>query len=212
MRIQPRSPSSASAPVAPASVAPEAVALTSIASAPIAFASAWGWALRAVLVAVALSVLTIPAGMGVARSARWNATPVALHGVEVVLQSGAVNCGPALIATLATWAGDPVGEAAVLARAEIGPNGISLAEFARLASYFEVPGVWYRVDHDDLNLLATPFVAQLEVGARSHFVAVLGVRHGYAVVADPAVGALSGSVAAVLPGFSGRVFLLGAGA
>lgn len=162
----------------------------------------------ALLVVACLAALFVPTGVGVAQSAAWNAAPVAVDGVEVVLQSNPVSCGPALIATLSAWAGRPIGEAAVLSRAAMGPDGVSLAEFVRLASLFGSPGVWYQVARRELGRLPTPFVAQLEVDGSGHFVAVLGVRQGMAVVADPAVGALVGPVATVLRGFSGRVFLL----
>lgn len=160
------------------------------------------------MAACALAVLAVPPGLGAARSAAWNAEPVPVPGLEVVLQSEENACGPAVIATLAAWSGRPVGEAAVLERAQIGQAGITLAEFARLASLVEVPGTWYRTSRRELTRLPTPFVAQLEGNGAGHFVAVLGVRHGYALVADPAVGALSGPLRRVLPGFSGRVFLL----
>lgn len=156
----------------------------------------------------ALAALGVPAVLGVTRSAAWNAKPVALPGVEVVLQSEENACGPAVIATLTAWSGQPVEEGALLALAHMGPTGITLAEFARLASLVGLPGVWYRVSLRELARLPTPFVAQLEKDGVGHFVAVLGVRHGFAIVADPAVGALSGSLAGTLPGFSGRVFLL----
>ena len=160
----------------------------------------------------ALAVLVVPPAVGIASSASWNSAAVPLGGVPVIIQSDPVSCGPAVIATLASWLAEPLTEADVLTAAKnagaFGETGISLAEFARLASLFDLPGTWFQVARQDLKRLAMPFVAHLEGRNGGHFVAVLAMRHGFAVVADPASGAYVGSLEATLPGFSGRVYLL----
>src|SRR5690606_24928094 len=170
------------------------------------------FAARALLALASLAVLVVPPAVGIANSARWNAAAVPVSGLPVVLQSEPVSCGPAVIATVASWLAAPLSEAEVLVAAmetgAFGEAGISLAEFANLASLFELPGNWFRVGRDDLGRLATPFVAHLEGPDGGHFVAVQDIRHGFALVADPAIGALIGSLATTLPGFSGRVYLL----
>lgn len=171
-------------------------------------AAARGLLARALLAAAALAVLGVPPIIGISASARWNAAAVPLEAVPVTRQSAPQSCGPAVIATMAGWLAEPVTEAEVLAAAKLGPEGITLGEFARLATQFDLPGAWYQVDHRDLERLATPFVAHLEDPAGGHFVAVLAWRRGYALVADPASGAAVGSPTSVLPGFSGRVYLL----
>ena len=163
------------------------------------------------LATLSLATLAWPAGAGIARSAAWNAESVAVGGIPVVLQSEENSCGPAVIATLASLVGGPLSEREVLAMAHLGPSGITLAEFSRLASAFGLAGAWYRVPLSQAGRLTTPFVVQLEDGESGHFVAVLGLRHGYAVVADPAHGAVAGPLRSVLPGYSGRVFRLRVG-
>lgn len=163
--------------------------------------------LRTTAVVAALGLLAIPPGLGIARSAAWSSAPFHVAGIEVVIQSHELGCGPAVIATLLALAGRPVSEEAVLSRAELGSDGISLAEFVRLASLFHLPGAWYRAELAELDNLTTPFVAHLQAGERSHFVAVLGLRNGYAVIADPSAGALAGPTARLLARFSGRVFV-----
>lgn len=163
---------------------------------------------RALGIACSLAVLAAPPAVGIANSARWNAAAVPVGGIDVELQRDPLGCGPAVIATLARLQGRSLTEAAVLAVADLGENGVTLAEFARLAAKFGLPGTWLQVGQRDLAHLATPFVAHLERPDGGHFVAVLGSRHGFAVVADPALGASVGPASTTLAGFSGRVFLL----
>jgi predicted double-glycine peptidase len=153
-------------------------------------------------------VLIAPSAAGMAASAAWNADVRPVQGLDVVRQSRAASCGPALIATLASWRGSTLSEATVIAQADLGTNGISLAEFARLASLHHLEGAWYHVASSRLRGLATPFVAHLEEDGGGHYVAVVALAADTVVVADPATGVLVGPSATLLRHYSGRAFVL----
>jgi len=162
----------------------------------------------AAAVALAAALLAAPTAAGARATAAWRAAPVPLDPMVVVRQRGEVDCGPALVATLAAWAGRPVPLDEVTARAALGPGGVSLAEFARLADLHGVGGAWYSVPRERLGALRTPFVAHLERGGRGHFVVVVALGSRHAVVADPAAGGVAAPAAELLRHYSGRVFLL----
>lgn len=164
----------------------------------------------ALLVTVLIALL-FPGAAGMAASAAWNDAVRPVPGPEVVRQTLPSSCGPALIATLASWRGRSVSEAAVVAQADLGPDGVTLAEFARLASLHALGGTWYRVEKRRLGGLPTPFVAHLAGPDGGHYVAVVAQAGDAVVVIDPAVGALVGPTAVLLRRFSGRVFVVAGG-
>lgn len=168
--------------------------------------------LRIVLLGASLLALIAPGAWGVASSAAWNGAERPLEHLSVVRQTHASSCGPASLATLATWLGQPRTEAELIELANLGPAGVTLSEFARLAHQVGLPGAWYEVAVSQLHLVPAPFVAHLTSPAaganHGHLVAVAGVAHGYAVVADPAEGSYVGPVGAFARRFTGRVFVL----
>ncbi|MBX3143123.1 MAG: hypothetical protein KF813_05155 [Trueperaceae bacterium] len=162
----------------------------------------------------AAAALAAPAVRGQILAAEAMNASLAVPELYVALQSLPNSCGPAAVATLAGWsagAEGAVSEAAVLAHAELGPSGVSLAEFSRLAARHGVPGAWYRVEPSSLGSLATPFAAHLTRDGLGHFVVVLHVKGQLAVVADPAVGGSVVPLAALREGFSGLVFVVRSG-
>jgi ABC-type bacteriocin/lantibiotic exporter with double-glycine peptidase domain len=166
---------------------------------------------RAALATLLLAVVVVPGSVGVAASAAWNGAPVTLPGLQVVPQTHLNSCGPATLATLSTWLGNPRTEAELLQAADVGPTGVTLSEFARLAHQIGLPGTWYQVQPANLHLVPTPFVAHLEgAGAAGlgHLVAVAAVSHGYVTVADPASGAHVSPLRAFARRFTGRVYVL----
>lgn len=165
---------------------------------------------RVVLAVAALLAVFGPGAHGVAASAAWNAAQRPLEHLPGVRQTLPTSCGPAALATLSAWLGAPRTEAELIAEAELGPAGITLGEFARLADRIGLPGAWYRVEASDLRLVPAPFVAHLHDDAdpeAGHLVAVAGVGHGYVMVADPAEGSFVTSTAAFARRFTGRVFV-----
>jgi len=168
-----------------------------------------------------LLVTTVLVGLLIAgptyRGARagqaWNAAPFALEtALPAVLQEQFNDCGPAALATLLEWAGRPTELAAVSAAAQLGPDGLSLGEFARLAHSFGFPGAWYRVEASDLAALRVPFVAHVAAAphepALGHLVLVWAVGRGAAIVTDPAVGAYALPTSELARRFTGRVYEL----
>lgn len=141
--------------------------------------------------------------------AGWTALPLRppLALPEVVRQSTRESCGPAALATILAWEGRPVGESAVLARARLRADGVTLAELARLAAVFELPVGWYRVPPRDLPRLPTPFIAHLRDGG-GHYVAVSRVARGFVLLADPAAGVALMRLSRFRRAWSGRVMLL----
>ena len=164
--------------------------------------------MRLVAGAALLALVLVPSAVGIAASAAWNATVLPVPGLEMNLQTQQASCGPALLAALSTWRGRPLSEEQVLALASMGEDGISLAEFARLAALHDLNGAWYRVEKRRLDDLPLPYVAHLATQEGGHYVAVVAEGSGTVVVLDPARGAVVGPTATLLRSFSGRVFLL----
>lgn len=166
--------------------------------------------LRRILLAVTALAASIPivapSATAVAANAAALAAPLPLTDLVVVRQTKRNSCGPAAIATLAGWLGRPTSEADVLRSARLGDDGISLAEFSRLADAHDVPGSWFRVASSGLPATPTPFVAHFSV-PDEHFVVVHAVVRSHVVMADPAVGAMVVPLRAFLRRFSGRVFV-----
>jgi ATP-binding cassette subfamily B protein RaxB len=103
--------------------------------------------------------------------------------------------------------GRPIGEASVVRVARLGPAGITLAEFARLASSFGLRGAWYGAPVGSLRRLPRPFVAHLTTEG-GHFVVVHDVSGAFVTVADPARGLVTMPLASFQRAWSGRSFLL----
>lgn len=165
----------------------------------------------ATYVALVLLLLALPSARGISASSAWNAAAHPLSTLEVVRQSQPTSCGPAALATLLSWLGRPHSEKYLLGLTELGADGLSLAEFARLAHVMDVPGAWFRSPPARLAQLPTPFVAHLELpgaAAAGHLVVVRNVTRGYVVVADPALGAHVMPLQRFVRDFSGRVYLL----
>lgn len=160
----------------------------------------------------ALLILVAPSARGISASAAWSSAAHPLASLEVVRQTQRASCGPAALATLLAWQGRQVSEARLIDLAELGPEGISLGEFARLAHSFDVTGSWYQSPISTLALLPTPFVAHLELpgaAAAGHLVVVRSVTQGYVIVADPAQGAQVMALERFGRSYSGRAYLLG---
>lgn len=165
--------------------------------------------LRVVLAVAALASLApvfVPAAAAIAANVAADAAPMPVVDLDAVRQTRWNTCGPAAVATLASWLGRPTSEADVLGIARLGDDGISLAEFTRLADLRGVPGSWYRAEPASLGSVPTPFVAHL-TAPDDHFVVVRAVVRSYVVMADPAVGAVVVPLRALVRRFGGRVFV-----
>lgn len=157
---------------------------------------------------LAAVLLFAPVVAGARATAAWSSQARPLAGLDVVRQRELNDCGPAVIATLLAWAGRDVPLDVIAHATFMGPQGVTLAEFARSAADHGIAGAWYHVPPSRLESLKAPFVAHLVRGDVGHFVAVLGLGGGYAVIADPARGAVVGTARELLQAYSGRSFLL----
>lgn len=160
---------------------------------------------------LALLVLGLPSARGISASAAWSSAAHPLASLPVVRQSQPNSCGPAALATLLAWLDRPLSEAHLLSLAELGPGGLSLGEFARLAQALDLPGSWYRSPISELAKLPSPFFAHLELPeatSAGHLVLVHQVAHGYVIVADPAHGGRVMSIRQFSRHYSGRAYLL----
>ncbi len=140
------------------------------------------------------------------------ATPVqqvSLGWTGVVKQTGHNTCGPALLASVLVAAGRAGSELAVAEVARLGPQGITLAEFGRLATGLGFPGAWYAAGSQDPSLLPLPFVAHLNEPA-GHFVLVTGASSGLVRLSDPVRGQVALSPRAFRQLWSGRAWFFSA--
>lgn len=166
----------------------------------------WRMSAAATTALLLLVPIVLPSAIGIAASTAAAAAPTPVVGLAVVRQSRPNSCGPAAVATLATWLGRTTSEAQVLDGARLDDGGVTLAEFARLADAHGVVGSWYRVGATALVATPTPFVAHLDA-PDEHFVVVHAVALDHVVVADPAVGAYVLPLQRFARRFSGRVYL-----
>lgn len=177
---------------------------------------------RKVTLAVALTVVFTavlaigPAvsAVGIVRSRAWRSAPLLLNPApglpRVELQVSPEGCGPAVLATLLRWVGTPIPLDQIMEEAELRADGITLAEFARLAQRYGVPGTWYDVPRPDLDRLPLPFVAHLR-SSGGHFVIVRELDQRLVLIADPAKGLVIEPRSLLEHAFTGRAFLLSHG-
>lgn len=165
----------------------------------------------AVLLAAVLAVGPAVSAVGIIKSRAWRSAALLLDPApglpRVERQGSPVGCGPAVLATLLRWAGTPIPLAQVMAEAELRADGITLAEFARLAQRHGLHGTWYEVPLVDLDRLPLPFVAHLR-SSGGHFVIVRELDRRFALVADPAKGLVIEARSSLARAFTGRAFLL----
>ena len=153
-----------------------------------------------VLAALALSAPNVLDGRTAFAAARASHR---LEADDVVLQSHPRGCGAALLATLLSRRGLPATEADLLDAAPPGPDGISLASFAGLASSRGLHGTWRRAS----QLPAPGFVAHLD-RPEGHFVWVADRAGDYVRVVDPADGERLWHVDRLTRRWSGRYLRL----
>lgn len=163
------------------------------------------------------SVVAAPAYFGARASRAWNATPFGVSSVPVVLQTARNDCGPAALAALLIWADRATPLATITSAARLGPDGISLGEFARVADAFGLPGAWYHLEAARLTTVGTPFVAHVTAATGTpgasqlgHLVVVWAAGGGAVLLSDPAVGASIVPLAEFARRYTGRAFVLGA--
>lgn len=156
-----------------------------------------------------LLTAVVPTAAGLANG-REQAELIELGWSSLVRQSTDRTCGPAVIATLSGWSGRPVSELAVAAHAALGDDGVTLAEFSRLARLFDVPGRWVWVEASARSRPLPPgTVIHLSATEEpfGHFAIVTGTFDGYVGLADPERGNLLLSSQRLLREWSGAAFI-----
>lgn len=151
----------------------------------------------------------LPTLFGTVLSGTLSRDPVLELGWFGVVRQTAVNtCGPAVIATLLSWRGIETTDSEVAAEVELRPQGVSLADFARLATEFGVPGRWFKATHlDELEGLPLPVVVHLR-GSFGHFAILRADAGSHVHLADPARGNVLVPKARFLREWTGRSFIL----
>jgi|GEM_PF-3522250 len=147
----------------------------------------WPLHTKGLLVAALLLTLLVPTANGALRTEVGPVESVSLGWADVVPQSQANSCGPALLATMLKRDGVEVSEAQLIAAANMGPGGVSLAEFSRLAASHGLEGEWLQSLNRSIRTLSTPAVLHTNSGS-GHFILIEQLAGSYAVVTDPAAG------------------------
>ena len=103
----------------------------------------------------------------------------------MVLQTEAAECGLACLAMVAAAHGHRTDLAALRQRFSISMKGVTLADLMRLADAMNLSSRAVRVELDELERLPMPCILHWDL---NHFVVLLRVRGGVALVHDPARG------------------------
>jgi ATP-binding cassette subfamily B protein RaxB len=120
--------------------------------------------------------------------------------VPLVLQGEAAECGLACLAMIAAAHGHRTDLAELRQRFSISMKGVTLADMVRLADAMQLASRAVRVELDELERLPTPCVLHWDL---NHFVVLVGVKRGVAVLHDPARGARRLPLAEVSRHFTG---------
>lgn len=105
----------------------------------------------------------------------------------VTRQSKQNSCGPALLSTISRIVHEPTTEYQLIAKASMAIEGITLAEFARLADGLRYSGMWLHVEPRDGGSLPIPAVVHLETPV-GHYAILTTSTDSVAVIKDPSMG------------------------
>ncbi len=120
--------------------------------------------------------------------------------VQPYLQSESAECGSACLAMVASAHGLRLDLADLRRRFPVSLKGATLKQLISQASALGFSARPLRLDLDDLTKLACPCILHWDL---NHFVVLKRVRHGHAVILDPAVGERRLSMAEVSAHFTG---------
>ena len=119
------------------------------------------------------------AGIGALRTG-WSA-----RRVPVILQTEAAECGLACLAMVASAHGLRTDLATLRQRFSLSLKGVTLADLVRMADQLQLSARGLRAELDELPQLQTPCILHWDM---NHFVVLVEVKRGVAVVHDPAHG------------------------
>lgn len=159
---------------------------------------------------VLLGLVLLPTVRGLLLGGHGRSQILELGWTGVVAQTSPNTCGPAVLATLLQMEGNPVSETTIALQADLLPEGVTLAEFARLSATLGLPGNWFEIKRSPrLAELPVPSVIHSN-GSRGHFSIFLGSSGGFVRLADPARGGLIVRTSTFRRMWSGRLFVFDA--
>ena len=105
--------------------------------------------------------------------------------VPVVLQTEDAECGLACLAMVASAHGQHTDLRQLRQQFSISSHGLTMADLVRMADILHLGARALRVEPEDLPQLALPCILHWDM---SHFVVLVAMRRGVAVIHDPALG------------------------
>ncbi len=138
---------------------------------------------------------------------RTDKAVMVLNWEGVQMQKHDNTCGLAVLATLLSWLGQTVSEKELAGQTKLLVKGLSLFDFANLASLRGVRGSWVRTVPDALEALPVPMVAQIK-NPNGHFVVIRQIYNNHVYVADPNAGNVLYSLAAFSQVWTRRIFVM----
>ena len=105
--------------------------------------------------------------------------------VPIILQTEAAECGLACLAMVASAHGQLVDLRTLRQQFSISSHGLTMVDLVRMAEVLHLGARALRVEPEDLPQLALPCILHWDM---SHFVVLVAVRRGVAVIHDPALG------------------------
>ncbi|HLL18464.1 MAG TPA: peptidase domain-containing ABC transporter [Rubrivivax sp.] len=120
--------------------------------------------------------------------------------MPLILQSEAAECGLACLAMVAGAHGLGTDLSTLRQRFSLSLKGVTLADLVRMAEDLQLNSRALRAELDELAQLQTPCILHWDL---NHFVVLLGMRGGKALIHDPARGARRVSAAELSRHFTG---------
>ena len=105
--------------------------------------------------------------------------------VPIVLQTEDAECGLACLAMVASAYGQHTDLRQLRQQFQVSSHGLTMADLVRMAEVLQLGARALRVEPEDLPQLALPCILHWDM---SHFVVLVAVRRGVAVIHDPARG------------------------
>ena len=135
-------------------------------------------------------------------TAAWGGLRLGLGGmrVPVILQTEAAECGLACLSMVASAHGKHMELRDLRQQFQVSSHGMTMADLVRFAEALQLSARALRLEPGDLSQLALPCVLHWDL---SHFVVLVAVRRGVAVIHDPALGVRKVKVAELSQRFSG---------
>ncbi len=107
------------------------------------------------------------------------------HRVPLILQTEAAECGLACLAMVASAHGYRTDLPTLRRRFSLSAKGVALGDLVRMADALQLHSRALRAELDDLSQLQTPCILHWDL---NHFVVLVSMRRGVALIHDPAHG------------------------